>query len=225
MSAERGETITTATKSLIVAVGAAIAAGLIALYVVGFLLDQPGTVAASTSQGSTNLTLMTVPSIGFGQKPDWVSYLIKDTAGNWVHSTYFQVPAHSTIHVTILNYDGASGLRNPFFGQPRGIVGEMTVNGTPVPSLYPPLASHTWTVPSLNISVPLEGVPGGITALCAAAPCPLSAPHMTVKFTIRTGNPGTFRWQCIVPCAAGFPYGFGGPMQTIGYMDGYLKVV
>jgi hypothetical protein len=34
-----------------------------------------------------------------------------------------------------------------------------------------------------------------------------------------------FRWQCFVPCAAGFIQGFGGPMQTVGYMDGYLKVV
>jgi len=206
-------------------VSAAVAAGLIALYVFGFLLDQPGTVAASTSQGQTDLTLMTVPSIGFGAKPDWVSYLVKDSAGRWVHSTYFQLPANSTIHVTILNYDGASGLRNPFFGQPRGIVGDMTVNGKPVTVLYPPLASHTFTVQGLGISVPLMGVPGGITNSCAAAPCPLSIPHMTVQFTIRTHSPGTFRWQCIVPCAAGFPYGFGGPMQTIGYMDGYIKVV
>ena len=44
-------------------------------------------------------------------------------------------------------------------------------------------------------------------------------------FTFRTGKPGHYRWQCFVPCAAGFLYGFGGPMQTIGYMDGFLNVV
>jgi hypothetical protein len=27
-----------------------------------------------------------------------------------------------------------------------------------------------------------------------------------------------------VPCAAGWIDGFGGPMQTIGYMDGFLNV-
>ena len=27
-----------------------------------------------------------------------------------------------------------------------------------------------------------------------------------------------------MPCAAGWVYGFGGPMQTIGYMDGFLDV-
>jgi len=48
--------------------------------------------------------------------------------------------------------------------------------------------------------------------------------HHTVRFTFRTGKPGHYRWQCFVPCAAGFLYGFGGPMQTIGYMDGFLDV-
>ena len=28
-----------------------------------------------------------------------------------------------------------------------------------------------------------------------------------------------------VPCAAGWIFGNGGPMQTVGWMDGYLKVV
>jgi len=28
-----------------------------------------------------------------------------------------------------------------------------------------------------------------------------------------------------VPCAAGFIAGFGGAMQTVGYMDGFIKVV
>ena len=42
---------------------------------------------------------------------------------------------------------------------------------------------------------------------------------------IRTGKTGWIRWQCFVPCAAGFFTGFGGPMQTIGYMDGFLHVV
>ena len=40
-----------------------------------------------------------------------------------------------------------------------------------------------------------------------------------------TGKPGKLRWQCFVPCAAGFPLGFGGPMQSLGWMDGYLEVV
>jgi hypothetical protein len=37
-------------------------------------------------------------------------------------------------------------------------------------------------------------------------------------------GPGTYRWQCFVPCAAGFILGNGGPMQTIGWMDGLIEV-
>jgi len=59
---------------------------------------------------------------------------------------------------------------------------------------------------------------------CDAAPCPLAKAHRTITFSFRTGSPGRYRWQCFVPCAAGFIYGFGGPMQTIGYMDGFLNV-
>ena len=42
---------------------------------------------------------------------------------------------------------------------------------------------------------------------------------------IHTPGKGLYRWQCFVPCAAGFIQGFGGPMQTVGYMGGFLKVV
>jgi hypothetical protein len=31
--------------------------------------------------------MQTVASIGFGPHPDWVSYLVKDPQGKWVHST------------------------------------------------------------------------------------------------------------------------------------------
>jgi hypothetical protein len=37
-------------------------------------------------------------------------------------------------------------------------------------------------------------------------------------------GPGQYPWQCFVPCALGYLYGNGGPMQTLGYMDGFMKV-
>ena len=49
--------------------------------------------------------------------------------------------------------------------------------------------------------------------------------HYTITFSFRTPGKGLYRWQCFVPCAAGFIQGFGGPMQTVGYMDGFIKVV
>ena len=69
------------------------------------------------------------------------------------------------------------------------------------------------------------GVDDNAKNQCANAPCPLNTAHHTISFTFRTGGKGTFRWQCFVPCAAGFIQGFGGPMQTVGYMDGFVKVV
>jgi hypothetical protein len=134
------------------------------------------------------------------------------------------VPANSLVRVTVLQYDTATGLRNPYWGGPRGLVGTMSVDGKPTPTLDPDLASHTFAVPDLGVSVPLEGVADNAKNQCSTAPCTLAEAHRTVVFTFRTGKPGTYRWQCFVPCAAGFILGFGGPMQSVGYMDGYLVV-
>ena len=212
--------------TIVAATGVALV--LIGAYVVSFLLTGPGTVAAATTPGATptvNLTLQTVAAISTGPHPDWVTYFVKDASGEWKHSTVFQVPAHATVHVTVENYDGASGLRNPFFGLPRGIVGPMRVNGKPLGVLDPSLASHTFAIPALGLSVPIKGVGDAAEDQCEDAPCAPGKAHETITFTFRTGKPGTYRWQCFVPCAAGWQYGFGGPMQTFGYMDGLLKVV
>ena len=36
---------------------------------------------------------------------------------------------------------------------------------------------------------------------------------------------GAYRWQCLVPCGGGFLDGNGGPMQTLGWMTGFMYVV
>jgi hypothetical protein len=205
---------------------AAVLAGLVVLYVAGFLRSRPPTVAAAAStQRHASLTVQTVASLGFGPHPDWVSYLVKNNDGRWVHSTVFTVPAHSLVTMTIYQYDTATGLRNPFWGKPQGVLGGvMTVNGKPLTVLNPDLASHTFAIPDLGVSVPLMGVGDNAPNQCAVAPCTLAQAHNTITFTFRTGAPGTYRWQCFVPCAAGFIGGFGGPMQTIGYMDGFVDV-
>jgi hypothetical protein len=128
--------------------------------------------------------------------------------------------------VTIYQYDGASGLRNPFISQAVGTVGgTFQLNGTTTKAINPNNASHVFAIPNLGISVPLLGVPTTAKNACANAPCSLGMAHETVTFTIRTPGKGLYRWQCFVPCAAGYIEGFGGPMQTVGYMDGFIKVV
>ncbi len=199
----------------------------IGLYVTLFLEAAPASVkAATTGPGKASLTLQTVAAVGHGETKDWVSYYASDPSGRWVHSTILRVPAHSLVRVTVYQFDTATGLRNPLWGQPRGVVGGViNVDGKTLNVLDPDLASHTFTIPDLGVSVPLKGVGDNAPNQCDNAPCGFDKAHTTTTFTFRTGAPGKFRWQCFVPCAAGFILGFGGPMQTIGYMDGELVVV
>jgi hypothetical protein len=218
----------------VVGVGGAVAVlgVLIALYVAGWATSFPKTVgavrtAASASTGGNQLTLETVAAVGpkySPSHPDWVSYLIKDH-GKWVRSTIYKVPANSIVHVTIYQYDGDSGLRNPFLSQVQGTVGGTeTIDGKTTNAIDPEEASHTFVVSQLGVFVPLPGVSDDAKNQCEFAPCE-GAAHRTIEFSFRTGKKGRYRWQCFVPCAAGFIDGFGGPMQTLGYMDGFIDVV
>jgi hypothetical protein len=216
----------------LVAVGAAtaIVGAAIAWYVAGYLMVSPPAIAIPTTAGATptaNLTLETVAGLGSGfTQPTWVSYLVKDKNGAWKHSTTFTLPAHTLVHVTVYQFDGASGLRNEFLARAQGVEGNvMTVDGKIETTIDPAVASHTFAVPAYHLVVPLEGVADNAKNQCDQSPCGLDKAHRTITFSFRTGAPGRFRWQCFVPCAAGFINGFGGPMQTIGYMDGFLNVV
>ena len=219
-----------ARRLVAVVAATGIVAAAAAWYVAGYLMVSPAAVAIPAAAGATptaNLTLQTVAGLGSGYaQPTWVSYLVKDASGNWKHSTIFKLPAHALVNVTVYQYDGASGLRNQFLARAQGVVGDtMQVNGKTMESIDPTLASHTFAVPAYHLVVPLEGVADDAKNQCDQAPCGLDKAHRTITFSFRTGAPGRYRWQCFVPCAAGFVYGFGGPMQTIGYMDGFLNVV
>ena len=214
-----------------VAVGVALAGVLIGFYISGYLVGNsvPFRPQASTADGkrTVNLTIQTVAAVGpsLAPHPDWVSYLVRNNSGQWVRSTVWTLPANATVHVTIYNFDGASGLRNPFLGQPQGLVGKELVDGRPLGAMAPDQPSHTFAVPELGVLALVAPVGDAAKNQCDYAPCALSMAHRTMTFTFRTGARGHYRWQCFVPCAAGFVYGFGGPMQTIGYMDGFLDVV
>jgi hypothetical protein len=219
-------------KKLIGVGAAVIVVGvLIGLYVGSWATSMPQSAAVRSPEragtGGNRLTLETVAAIGpkySPAHPDWVSYLVR-SGGKWVHSTIYTVPAHSIVHVTIYQYDGDSGLRNPFLSQVQGTVGgTMTVDGKTTNAIDPEEASHTFVVPQLGVFVPLPGVPEEAKNQCEFAPCE-GAAHRTIEFSFRTGGKGRYRWQCFVPCAAGWLNGNGGPMQTLGYMDGFIDVV
>jgi hypothetical protein len=148
--------------------------------------------------------------------PTWVGYL---------PTTTFKVPANSVVTVTIDQEDTPSGLRNPYWAKARGIIGGQfhmkyfDDKGSPQEGDFsslddPAKAAHTFSIPDLGVFVPLEGV---------SATAPPGSTNV-ITFSFRTGASGVYRWQCFVPCGAGTIYGNGGPMQTIGYMGGFLVV-
>jgi heme/copper-type cytochrome/quinol oxidase subunit 2 len=219
-------------KLLLVA-AAVLVAGLLIGFYVSHLTTLAGSpaysvpVSGSAGQKVVNLEIQTVAAVGpqLSPNPDWVSYLIKDTTGKWRRETVWDLPANATVNVTIYNFDGASGLRNPYLGRPQGMDGNrILVDGKPVDAVDPNDASHTFAVPQLGLILAIPGVADDAKNQCGYAPCPMSNAHRTIKFTFHTTKPGHYRWQCFVPCAAGWIFGFGGPMQTIGYMDGFLNV-
>jgi hypothetical protein len=224
----------TGIKVLGVAVGLAAAGVLIGLYVSKLSTDQ-GSAAFTvpvTSQGGhkvVDLAIETVAAVGpqlSPAHPDYVSYLVRNTQGKWIRRTVWRLPANATVHVTIYNFDSASGLRNALYARPQGIDGNsFQLDGKPTVVINPDDTSHTFAVPAFGLVVPLSGIPDSAKHPCSYAPCALSLDHRTIQFTFHTGKSGHYRWQCFVPCAAGWIDGFGGPMQTIGYMDGFLDVL
>src|SRR5664280_3602533 len=157
-----------------------VAAGLAVWAVVGFMLPTTPTVdftAAQPSGAPVDLTVQTVGTIGFGAHPTWVSYLVKNPSGQWVHSTTWKVPAHTRINLTIEQYDSGSPLRNQQFGLVAGTAGGVaTLNGKPY-SLYDSNSGngvgHTFSIPTLGISIPLVGISSSSTNACSQAPCGL----------------------------------------------------
>jgi len=204
----------------------AVLIGFVVVYFIFILEEAPPAVSAVVNGSTAEVTLQTVASYGRHPYPDWVSYLARDPSGKWQHSTIIHVPAGTqVVHVTLYEYDTSTGLRNPFFAYVRGTVGgTMSVNGAPVSYVNAASPAHTFTMPDLNVNVPLPGVNANAKNQCSVAPCNTSEAHNTITFSFRTPKPGNYRFQCIVPCALGFLYGFGGPMQTIGYMDGMIEV-
>jgi hypothetical protein len=221
--------MTAAVKRIVgITVVAAVVCVLIGLYIGLYLTNVPGSAAATPTASGTHLYLGTVPATETTDPhPTWVSYYAVDSkSSNWQHVTTYVLPANTVVTVTIYNYDGASGLRNPWFGQATGISGGViSLNGKTTKSIDPDSASHVFSIPQIGLSVPIQGVADDAKNPCGNAPCSLSYDHTTTTFTFRTPGKGLYRWQCFVPCAAGYIAGFGGPMQTVGYMDGFIKVV
>jgi hypothetical protein len=211
-----------------VVVSTALVVAAIGLYIGLYLTNVPGSVAAVQTSAGPHLYLASVAAAELSDPHNtWVSfYGVDASSGSWRHATTYVLPANTLVHVTIWQYDSQTGLRNPFISQATGTTGgTFVLDGKTVQDIDPATASHIFSIPQMGLSVPLEGVSSDAKNPCSNAPCSLSTAHHTIEFSFRTPGKGLYRWQCFVPCAAGFIEGFGGPMQTVGYMDGYIHVV
>jgi hypothetical protein len=167
---------------------------------------------------------------GGGPDSSWVTYC---------PSTSIEVPAHSTVTVTVMQYDTGTTLHNSFFTKVRGTVGSvMTVNGRLMRQVSVDAPGHTFTIQTppntseypLFVNVPLLGVPESAPNTETIAGYQYPKPNVIV-FSFKTGAPGQYVWHCYVPCGTGLAGdgiggqdGFGGPMGTTGYMAGVLTV-
>ncbi len=139
-----------------------------------------------------------------GMHKDWPAYA----------QSSLVLPAHSLVTITIRNYDlGNTPLANnsPFTKVQGTIGGTASVYGKTYIALAGEKISHTFTIPQMNINVPIPGDAAN------------GASYVAVTFTIRTGNAGVYTFQCFDPCGTG-PMGWMGPMMTKGYMMGTMTV-
>jgi hypothetical protein len=161
---------------------------------------------------------------------DWVTYC---SGANGL-ATKLEVPPNSVITVVIKQYDSSSGLINDYFQQVRGTVGGIAMyNNKPMSQIKADDAGHTFTIQSqpnepnpIFVSVPLLGVPDNAPNAVTINGNQYPAPNV-ISFQFRTGPAGyVYIWHCYVPCGSdrGVPYGFSGPMWTLGYMSGTVSV-
>ena len=164
---------------------------------------NPTVVAAATKPVHVSLVIATPDMLGSDVGP---AYLPSD----------FTIPANSTVTITVTNFDDATPLP-PQYATATGIIGQLSIQpfdpanpnatapSTKAASLDPNTGvSHTFTVPSLGLNVPL-------------------APKSKTTFTIHTGKAGTYTWRCMDPCGTG-PAGWDGAMDAKGYMTGTMTV-
>ncbi len=212
---------------------------IVAFVVIHYFLGGPPTVDYTANvtpdTGATvHITMQEAPVNTVSTHPDWVSYFIRSPQTHqWVHSTIFKVPAGSRIDMTIIGYDGCTPLRNPYWGRVTGVIGNAEyVDGKRVTQLNSwsgCTVAHTFSIPGINLNVPMESPTLAQTVkpgLCSTAPCTPNNPHEVMTFSFNSPKtPGAYFWQCRIPCGGGFIDGFGGPMQTIGFMTGNMEVV
>jgi heme/copper-type cytochrome/quinol oxidase subunit 2 len=184
-----------------------------------------GTVTVTSQvQGAYPLTLVITTENTFnstiGTQPAY--YVL--TSEGLQSSANIALPANTMIKLTIVCYDdGNASLTSNEYANVQGTVnGTITyanndnVNssqgpngialsgGETVTKVSPDLIAHTFTIPTINLNVPV----------------PVNS---TVVAYFKTGAAGTYAWYCETACGAGSS-GILGAMDEPGWMTGKVKV-
>jgi hypothetical protein len=193
-----------------------------------------------TSPGNCSITISSYPDSAAGEHgksggahPDWVSY----SNDNLV------VPANTTVHMTIDQYDSGGALNNSFFSHVwiNGAHGTATyqipqTTGS-VTKYGAPQTLSGWNTNNIGHTFTLRGIPGSGTNLFVSIPLPAdpatnsvtvgdttySSP-VIVQFSFKTGSKGVYDWNCEFPCGGSREGQFGYAMSSFGYMSGAMTV-
>lgn len=175
----------------------------------GFLSSCSSAKTAGTSPPVYHAYMSIVPG-EYTNSPAGPAYIPADMT----------LPAHSTIVMTVTNFDTATPLTGAsvMYSKVTGVLGG-TESVTPIsvadpngsagatvatPSVDPNDVAHTFTIAAYHLNVPIPA-------------------HSRVVFSFTTGGQGTVSWRCNDPCATG-PTGWGGAMMMKGYMEGTIRV-
>lgn len=128
----------------------------------------------------------------------------------------FTVPANAVVQAEIrcfdngpapvaAGYEKVSGTADGRMVVIPGVTEDLhAVTGQYLTALAPSKVSHTLTIGRLGLNVPIPAV-------------------STVRFTFKTGAPGSYAWQCMAGCGSGSG-GWQGSMATPGWMQGTMTV-
>jgi hypothetical protein len=204
---------------LLIALGLVLTTGL--GYYFGTITSSSGTSGASSPYELT--LVITTNNLFNSSVGDQPAFFVLGPNG-LQSSASISLPANSLIQVVIVNYDSGNATpSSPEYYNVSGTVNGMmslvnntVVNSTQtssgivisgsqtVSSLPVDLISHTFTVPQLNLNLPVPA-------------------NGTVIAEFKTGAAGNYMWDCTSPCGSG-PEGNQGAMATPGWMTGTLVV-
>ena len=184
-----------------------------------------GTVSTTSgAQGPSSVTLVITTGNMFNSTVgDQPAYYVL-TPNGLQPAMHLSFPLDTLFRLTIVNYDdgNASLLQSQYSNVEGTVNGTMTyVNNDNVNSTYggsgivlnggqtvtsvpPDLIAHTFTIPSLNINIPV----------------PVNS---TVTAYLKITTAGNFQWMCQTACGAG-PAGTLAAMDTPGWMTGDVEV-